>query len=86
FLQRKNKSVFVALLLAAAFFISCMVITRFGNVPIKIEMLKWTKDSLPGNWAMLRDKWWLFHIMRTIVELIALVLVTWTTVQNKTKG
>lgn len=86
FLQRKNKSVFVALLLAAAFFISCMVITRFGNVPIQIEMLKWTKDSLPGNWAMLRDKWWLFHIMRTIVELIALVLVTWTTVQNKTKG
>ncbi len=85
FLQRKSKSVFVALLLAAGFFISCMVITRFGNVPIQTEMLKWTTVSLPENWAMLRDKWWSFHIMRTIVELIALVLVTWTIVQNKTQ-
>ena len=85
FLQRKNKSVFIKLLLAAGFFISCMVITRFGNVPIQTEMLKWTMDSLPENWAMLRDKWWLFHIMRTVVELIALVLVTWTIVQNKTQ-
>ncbi len=85
FLQRKNKSVFVALLLAAVFFISCMVITRFGNIPIQTEMLKWATDSLPENWAMLRDKWWSFHIIRTVVELIALVLVAWTIVQNKTQ-
>lgn len=84
FLQRENKPVFVALLLATAFFISCMVITRFGNVPIQSEMLKWSANTLPENWTELRDIWWSFHIARTVVELIALLLVAWTTVQNKT--
>lgn len=83
FLQRKYKPVFATLLLAAAFLLSCIAITRFGNVPIQTEMLKWTASSLPDNWATLRDKWWSFHMMRTIVELIALVLVTWTIVRNK---
>ena len=84
FLQRRNKPVLVALLLAASLFISCMVITRFGNIPIQTNMLKWTVNMLPQDWTELRDKWWSFHIMRTVVELIALVLVTWTVVQNKT--
>ena len=57
FLQRKNKPVFIALVLAAVFFISCMVITRFGNVPIQTEMLTWTEESLPDNCTVLRDKW-----------------------------
>ncbi len=83
FLQRKNKAIFIALLLAAVFFISCIVITRFGNVPIQNEMLKWTVDSLPDNWTTLRDKWWSFHIMRAIVELMALFIIAWTIVQNK---
>ncbi len=83
-LQRKNKTVLGALLLAAALFISCIIITRFGNVPIQTEMLKWTVNKLPENWTELRDKWWSFHITRTVVELIALALVAWTIVQNKT--
>ena len=83
FIQWKNKPVFVALLLAAAFFLSCIIITRLGNIPIQTQMLNWTKGALPGNWMMLRDKWWSFHIMRTIVELIALVLIAWTLVQKR---
>lgn len=84
FLQRKNKPVLCALLLAAVFFISCILITRFGNVPIQKQILNWTIDTVPGNWMMLRDKWWSFHIMRTITELIALGFIAWTMVQNRT--
>lgn len=84
YLQRKNKTVFILLLVAAALFISCMFITRLGNVPIQSEMLNWTAVILPDNWTMLRDKWWSFHIMRSVVELIALTLIVWTTVQIKT--
>ena len=86
YLQRQNKTVFIFLLFAAAFFISCMVITRLGNVPIQSEMLKWTTNTLPGDWTMLRNKWWSFHVMRTVVELIALVLIAWATVQFKVTG
>ncbi|MCB0534454.1 MAG: DUF1772 domain-containing protein [Lewinellaceae bacterium] len=83
FLQRKNKAVFITMLFAAAFFASCIFISRFGNLPIQKEMLTWNAASLPENWTVLRDKWWSFHIIRTIAELIALVLVSWTSVQKQ---
>lgn len=83
YLQRKDKPVCVALLLAAAFFISCMLITRLGNVPVQEQMLEWTPDAMPENWTVLRDEWWSYHIMRAVVELIALALVIWTVVQKK---
>jgi hypothetical protein len=83
FLQRKNKLVFVALLLAAACFASCILISRFGNLPIQQDMLTWSVDSLPADWTMLRDKWWSFHIIRTIAELMALVLVAWASIQKQ---
>ncbi|MBK9271938.1 MAG: DUF1772 domain-containing protein [Saprospiraceae bacterium] len=79
FLQRRNKSTFMTLLIAAFFFASCIFISRFGNLPIQTEMLNWRTDSLPDNWISLRDKWWSLHIMRTVAELIALALVAWTT-------
>ena len=84
FLQRKNKNVFIALLFAALFLLSCIFITRFGNLPIQTEILTWKANSFPENWTILRDKWWTFHIMRTIAELIALALVAWTSVQKTT--
>lgn len=83
FLQKNNRTVFITLLVAAIFFIACILITRFGNKPIDDIVLTWTSDSLPGNWTELRDKWWSFHIMRTIAELAALLLVTWTSVNLK---
>lgn len=79
FLQRSNKSAFIFLLFAALFFASCIFISRFGNLPIQVEMLNWTTNTLPANWTSLRDQWWSFHIMRTLAELIALAIVAWTT-------
>lgn len=78
FLQHNNKTVFITLLIASAFFASCIFISRFGNLPIQTEMLNWKIDTLPENWTSFRDKWWTFHIMRTVAELIALTLVAWT--------
>jgi uncharacterized membrane protein len=82
FLQRKNKPVFISLLIAAVFFIGCILITRFGNLPIQNQMLTWNANSLPNDWTILRDKWWSFHIMRTITELVALVLIAWTSARK----
>ncbi len=82
FLQRKNKPAFITLLIAAAFFIGCILITRFGNLPIQNQMITWNADSLPNDWTILRDKWWSFHIMRTITELVALVLIVWTSIKK----
>jgi len=78
FLQRNNRLVFFTLLIAAAFFITCIFISGFGNQPINTVIMSWTTGSFPANWFELRNKWWSFHIMRTIAELIALCLVTLT--------
>lgn len=82
FLQRKDRKTFIALLFAAFFLLLCIIITRFGNLPIQIEMLTWSTYSLPDNWTVLRDQWWSFHIQRTVAELVALALVAWTSVQK----
>jgi hypothetical protein len=82
FLQKSNKPVFFTLLIAALFFISCIAISRFGNQPINNIIMSWTHGSLPVNLVDLRDKWWSFHIMRTIAELAALILVTWTSIKR----
>ena len=81
-LQKSNRPVFIALLMAAGFFIACILITRFGNKPIDDLVMTWTPESLPANWTELRDQWWSFHIMRTITELIALVLITWVSIKR----
>lgn len=82
FLHKKDKKNFITLLVAAAFFIVCILITRFGNKPIDDMVMTWTAGSLPDNWTALRDKWWSLHILRTMAELIALVLVTWTSIKK----
>lgn len=82
FLQKGNKEDLIVLLIASLFFISCILISRFGNQSINKIIMTWTTDSLPGNLSELRDKWWSFHIIRTIAELIALSLVTWTSIKK----
>jgi uncharacterized membrane protein len=57
YFQRQNKSVFITLLIAAAFLVSCIFISRFGNSPIQKEILTWNVGHVPSNWTILRDKW-----------------------------
>ena len=86
FLQRKNRMIFLLLIFAAIFFASCIFISRLGNLPIQKEMLTWDVVSLPNNWTALRDKWWMLHVLRTIAELIALVLVSWASVMKQNES
>jgi uncharacterized membrane protein len=83
YLQKHEKSAFISLILAAVFFITCILITRFGNKPIDDIVITWTKDSIPNNWTELRDNWWSFHILRTVAEILALLLVTWTNIKKE---
>jgi hypothetical protein len=82
FLNRKHKTIFIALLFASIFLASCIFVSRFGNFPIQIEVLTWKAEHLSDNWTSLRDKWWALHIMWAIAELLALVLVAWVSVHK----
>lgn len=82
FLQKDDKPVFYTLLIAAVLFISCILISRFGNQPVNNDIMTWTSVSLPPDWTELRDKWWHFHILRTLAELAALLLIVWTGIKH----
>ena len=60
----------IALLIAAA------LITRFGNQPINAMVMGWTVDTMPTNWAALRDTWWTWHVARTAASVGALGCLT----------
>ncbi len=80
FLQRKDRAVFVLLVVAAAFLIISGVVTRFGNQPINALVMSWDIARPPANWTELRDQWWGFHRLRTLCGLIALALITWASI------
>ena len=76
-LQKDNHTVLVILLLAVVLLIICGLVTRFGNQPINSIVMTWNKANVPVNWADLRNKWWSFHIMRTITAFLAFCLIVW---------
>jgi len=80
FLQRINRRVCVLLIVAAGFLIIAGLVTRFGNQAINAIVMTWDMANPPANWTGLRDQWWGFHKLRTISALIALCLITWTSV------
>jgi len=85
YLQKHDKPTFISLIIAGVFFIACFLITLFGNKPIDDIVITWTKEAIPNNWVDLRDNWWSFHILRTLAEIIALLLVTWASIRKDNK-
>lgn len=57
--------------IAATFMLVAALITRFGNQPINAQVMNWTPDHMPGDWWQLRDSWWHWHIVRTLVSICA---------------
>lgn len=82
FLQRDNKNVFIALLIAAVFLIVSGLVTRFGNQPINTIVMTWNKVEVPGNWTELRDKWWSLHKIRAVTAVLAFCIIIWTNIQK----
>ena len=75
FLQKENKTVFTALIIAVIFFIISGLVTKFGNQPINKIVMSWNKSLIPDNWMELRDRWWSFHIARTITSVTAFCII-----------
>jgi hypothetical protein len=71
------------LITAALLLIFSGLITRFGNQPINAIVMTWNLENIPDTWTALRDKWWSFHIMRTVATTIGFALIVWSTIFNK---
>ena len=59
-------------MLASALFTAVVfVITMACNVPINNQVSAWTAGRAPPTWSAIRDRWLIFHAIRTITGVIA---------------
>ncbi len=82
FLQKDNKTIFISLVIATIFLIISGLVTKFGNQPINKIVMTWNKTEVPSNWTELRDKWWLFHILRALTAFVAFCFIVVTTLRK----
>jgi len=82
FLRKKEKGVFIILLIATVFLILSGLTTKFGNQPINSVVMTWDMNTPPDNWATLRDQWWAYHMIRTSTAFVALCLIVWTSMKK----
>jgi uncharacterized membrane protein YwaF len=75
-----------SLLLAVGLLIVSGLITRFGNQPINAIVITWNLDAIPDTWTAFRDKWWTFHVMRTLSTIAGFTIIVWVTIRNKNKS
>jgi len=79
-LQRKDRTTFSLLLVAAVFLIISGLTTKFGNQPINSIVMTWDMNTAPDNWMTLREEWWSFHKIRTGSAVIGLCLIVWASI------
>lgn len=79
--NRAQSALFVGALIC---FVAAGVVTRFLNQPINAVVITWSALAPPANWIELRDEWWHWHILRTVIGVVGLsLLIAANLVSNK---
>ena len=74
-LGRSERPNFYLLIAASICIVAVALITRFGNIPINNQILTWSINSPPANWAELAQKWWQLQTLRTALAIGALAFL-----------
>jgi uncharacterized membrane protein len=85
-LQRKDRTVFILLLVSSFLFITSGLVTRFGNQPINSIVMTWDPLQAPVEWPNLRDRWWSFHVIRTVTSIVAFCLISVASLRKSDHG
>jgi len=77
FLLYRDRSTRAFYLTLAGFvlFIIALLITLIVEVPIDNQIAAWTATTLPDNWQELRDRWDLFHTIRSWASVFGFALL-----------
>ena len=54
-----------------------LIITVAVEVPIDNQIKTWTNTSVPGNWESIRQKWDMFHTLRTFTSIASVGFFVW---------
>lgn len=72
--RRRSRALYLTLA-GFALFVVALLVTLIVEVPIDNQIEAWTVTSLPANWEQLRDRWELFHMIRSWVSVLGLALL-----------
>jgi uncharacterized membrane protein len=65
--------------------IASIVTTLLVNVPINAEIMNtWSVESPPADWAQVRDRWNLFHTIRTGLNVVAFLFLLLAATASRT--
>jgi uncharacterized membrane protein len=70
--RQRGGAAFNLALAAFVLMIGALAVTLAVNVPIDYEINQWTATTLPPDWMTMRDRWQLYHTIRTFVSIAAL--------------
>jgi len=57
---------------AFALLVLSLLISLTVNGPINVEQQSWNLQALPPDWARIRDRWQIAHVVRTVAIVSAL--------------
>ena len=87
FLYEKKKSkAFYFGILSFALIIIVLLITLLVLVPIDYSIKEWTANSFPQTRETIRDKWKLYHAVRTFASLVSFAFFSLFILAGKAKG
>jgi hypothetical protein len=75
-----RRLVLAALALLALVFVTSLAI----NLPINGDKAGWSLQSPPADWASIRDRWQLAHLIRTLAAILAFASLTAATLTRRT--
>ena len=73
---QRRTAAFWWLLAGFALMAAALVVTLGVEVPIDNRIQDWTAATLPGDWRSIQSRWELFHTIRTLVSIAAVVAAT----------
>ncbi|MFJ9367108.1 anthrone oxygenase family protein [Nocardia sp. NPDC101769] len=66
---------------AAVATLACIVVTKFGNVPINNKIRSWNPNNPPADYLTMLHRWDTYHDIRTASVVLAFMLVIAATVR-----
>lgn len=78
--KNKQSAGFYAGVISFVLIIVVLLVTLAVLVPIDNDIKQWTTLTMPQDWESIRDKWKMFHAVRTFASLASFALFSWCVV------
>lgn len=75
FLSRRDRPAFYLLIAACICFLTGVLHTVFGNIPLLNQIATWNMIAPPSDWKAVADNWWWIHTSRFLVQAGGLSLL-----------